>query len=165
MPYFWTDQCAAWSSNTRRGRLPQTVPLAGVKARSEPRTVGISGAGVSGNSGLRSADWWTVEQSNVEALGLDVRLCGVVCRHGRLEAVSGVDPEVARGERIALTGTNGSGKTTLLRAAPRPGPAVPPYATTPRARRCPRPRAPPPAPRQPSATNPHAANRTAPDTC
>ncbi|WP_422804798.1 hypothetical protein [Streptomyces noursei] len=45
VPYFWTDQCAAWSSNTRRGRLPQTVPLAGVKARSEPRTVGISGGG------------------------------------------------------------------------------------------------------------------------
>ncbi|AWN25522.1 ATP-binding cassette domain-containing protein [Streptomyces libani] len=41
---------------------------------------------------------------------------GVVCRHGRLEAVSGVDLDVAAGERIALTGTNGSGKTTLLRA-------------------------------------------------
>ncbi|MGW7486278.1 ABC transporter ATP-binding protein [Streptomyces sp. NPDC054786] len=48
--------------------------------------------------------------------GLDVRLRGVVCRHGRLEAVSGVDLEVCTGERIALTGTNGSGKTTLLRA-------------------------------------------------
>lgn len=57
-----------------------------------------------------------MEQSNVEARGLDVRLRGVVCRHGRLEAVSGVDLEAARGERIALTGTNGSGKTTLLRA-------------------------------------------------
>ncbi|WP_203232744.1 ABC transporter ATP-binding protein [Streptomyces sp. 769] len=33
-----------------------------------------------------------------------------------MEAVSRVDLEVARGERIALTGTNGSGKTTLLRA-------------------------------------------------
>ncbi|MEU9121046.1 ABC transporter ATP-binding protein [Streptomyces sp. NPDC048506] len=41
---------------------------------------------------------------------------GVVCRHGRLEAVSGVDLDVAAGERVALTGTNGSGKTTLLRA-------------------------------------------------
>ncbi|GFE19039.1 ABC transporter ATP-binding protein [Streptomyces glebosus] len=40
----------------------------------------------------------------------------MVCRHGRLEAVSGVDLDVAAGERIALTGTNGSGKTTLLRA-------------------------------------------------
>ncbi|MFI1303210.1 ATP-binding cassette domain-containing protein [Streptomyces sioyaensis] len=45
-----------------------------------------------------------------------MRLRDVVCRHGRLEAVQGVDLDVAPGERIALTGTNGSGKTTLLRA-------------------------------------------------
>ncbi|UAL71799.1 ABC transporter ATP-binding protein [Streptomyces angustmyceticus] len=40
----------------------------------------------------------------------------MVCRHGRLEAVTGVDLDIAAGERVALTGTNGSGKTTLLRA-------------------------------------------------
>ncbi|MEV7414680.1 ATP-binding cassette domain-containing protein [Streptomyces sp. NPDC089919] len=48
--------------------------------------------------------------------GLDIRMSGVGCRHGRLDAVTGVDLEVAAGERVALTGTNGSGKTTLLRA-------------------------------------------------
>ncbi|MFB7041612.1 MULTISPECIES: ATP-binding cassette domain-containing protein [unclassified Streptomyces] len=48
--------------------------------------------------------------------GLDVRMRGVTCRHGRVEAVSGVDLEIAAGDRVALTGTNGSGKTTLLRA-------------------------------------------------
>ncbi|WP_369148522.1 metal ABC transporter ATP-binding protein [Streptomyces sp. R44] len=48
--------------------------------------------------------------------GLDIRMRGVACRHGRNEAVVGVDLEIAAGERIALTGTNGSGKTTLLRA-------------------------------------------------
>ncbi|MFE2284651.1 ATP-binding cassette domain-containing protein [Streptomyces sp. NPDC059443] len=48
--------------------------------------------------------------------GLDVRMAGVGCRHGRVEAVTGVDLEIAAGERVALTGTNGSGKTTLLRA-------------------------------------------------
>ncbi|MFD0372443.1 ATP-binding cassette domain-containing protein [Streptomyces sp. NPDC127114] len=48
--------------------------------------------------------------------GLDIRMRGVACRHGRNEAVTGVDLEIAAGERVALTGTNGSGKTTLLRA-------------------------------------------------
>ncbi|MFD0168198.1 ATP-binding cassette domain-containing protein [Streptomyces decoyicus] len=48
--------------------------------------------------------------------GLDLRFRGVVCRHGRLEAVTGVDLHIGAGERVALTGTNGSGKTTLLRA-------------------------------------------------
>ncbi|GAO07946.1 putative ABC transporter ATP-binding protein [Streptomyces lydicamycinicus] len=55
-------------------------------------------------------------RQEIRASGLGVRMHGVVCRHGRLEAVSGVDLDVAAGERIALTGTNGSGKTTLLRA-------------------------------------------------
>ncbi|MBD0745052.1 ATP-binding cassette domain-containing protein [Streptomyces sp. CBMA152] len=48
--------------------------------------------------------------------GLDVRMRGVACRHGRVEAVRAVDLDVAAGERVALTGTNGSGKTTLVRA-------------------------------------------------
>ncbi|WP_329462313.1 metal ABC transporter ATP-binding protein [Streptomyces sp. NBC_01431] len=48
--------------------------------------------------------------------GLDVRLRGVACRHGRVDAVCDVDLDIAAGERVAITGTNGSGKTTLIRA-------------------------------------------------
>ncbi|MEU6019087.1 ABC transporter ATP-binding protein [Streptomyces sp. NPDC047515] len=48
--------------------------------------------------------------------GLDIAMRRVGCRHGRVDAVAGVDLTVAAGERVALTGTNGSGKTTLLRA-------------------------------------------------
>ncbi|MFE0648456.1 metal ABC transporter ATP-binding protein [Streptomyces sp. NPDC059534] len=48
--------------------------------------------------------------------GLEIRMRGVACRHGRSEAVADVELEIAAGERVALTGTNGSGKTTLLRA-------------------------------------------------
>jgi energy-coupling factor transporter ATP-binding protein EcfA2 len=48
--------------------------------------------------------------------GLDVRMSGVVCRHGRVEAVRDADLDVVSGQRVALTGTNRSGKTTLLRA-------------------------------------------------
>ncbi len=33
--------------------------------------------------------------------GLDVRMRGVACRHGRVEAVAEVDPEIAAGERVA----------------------------------------------------------------
>ncbi|MDY0087465.1 MAG: ABC transporter ATP-binding protein [Coriobacteriia bacterium] len=40
---------------------------------------------------------------------------GVSKRYGRLEAVKGVDFEVASGEIFALIGPNGAGKTTILR--------------------------------------------------
>ncbi|MFI9634242.1 ATP-binding cassette domain-containing protein [Nocardia sp. NPDC051929] len=48
--------------------------------------------------------------------GLNLRLRGVSCRHGRVDVVSDVDLDISAGQRVALTGTNGSGKTTLLRA-------------------------------------------------
>jgi branched-chain amino acid transport system ATP-binding protein len=45
-----------------------------------------------------------------------LRVSGLRCGYGRIEAVKGVDLEVAPGEIAALVGANGAGKTTLLRA-------------------------------------------------
>ncbi|HEY0382789.1 MAG TPA: ABC transporter ATP-binding protein [Candidatus Elarobacter sp.] len=39
---------------------------------------------------------------------------GLVRRFGRIEAVAGIDLDVARGEVVALLGPNGAGKTTTL---------------------------------------------------
>jgi ABC-2 type transport system ATP-binding protein len=45
-----------------------------------------------------------------------VKLEGFEKRYGPIEAVRGVDLEVARGETVAFLGPNGGGKTTILRA-------------------------------------------------
>jgi len=43
-----------------------------------------------------------------------LKLEGVAARYGAIEALSGVDLEVKRGEIVTLIGANGAGKTTLM---------------------------------------------------
>jgi branched-chain amino acid transport system ATP-binding protein len=45
-----------------------------------------------------------------------LRARGIDAHHGALQALTGIDLDVAAGETLAVIGANGAGKTTLLRA-------------------------------------------------
>jgi len=44
-----------------------------------------------------------------------LQIHGLKARHGLLDAVRGIDLDIAEGEKVALVGANGAGKTTLFR--------------------------------------------------
>jgi ABC-2 type transport system ATP-binding protein len=47
-----------------------------------------------------------------------IRVAGVTKRFRSLQALAGVDLEVAQGEFFGLLGPNGAGKTTLISVSP-----------------------------------------------
>ena len=55
------------------------------------------------------------EAPSQDAAAPDIALRGLVKRYGSVEAVAGIDLEIARGEFFTLLGPSGSGKTTTLR--------------------------------------------------
>jgi hypothetical protein len=46
--------------------------------------------------------------------GMAVRLCGLAKRYGRVDAVRGIDIDIAAGEVVALLGPVGAGKSTTI---------------------------------------------------
>ena len=68
-----------------------------------------------GDAAVRAEDAAVrAEDAAVRAEDVAVRVHGLRCSYGTVEAVKGIDLEIARGEIFALLGPNGAGKTTAI---------------------------------------------------
>src|SRR4029453_12104954 len=116
----WTPMPSLRSPARRRNQRPPPRASAAPRASAtNAATAATAAARTSSGSGPRFTTlrlpWGpTTDEGGWEAAMAAIRVTGLRKRYGELEAVRGIDFEVAEGECFALLGPNGAGKTTTV---------------------------------------------------